>query len=205
MAMMRVGSRVGETEPDDGSRVPGIGNPKPINRSTRTRLPERDGALPAGRLRFAAPSSTRWTVGSSQRNNQIMADHLTAELQKIYDSEINVRISSFWDCGIEVRLGDEMNGFQAAETVKSVADILPWVQEAIAHFYPESIYAASLGADVRERAALRLFQPPRIGASVSCPHCGAPNAAPATAMEEHISFICSRCGESVKVKPPKVQ
>ena len=35
------------------------------------------------------------------------------EFQKIYDSEINIRISSFWDCGIEVRLGDEMNGYVA--------------------------------------------------------------------------------------------
>jgi hypothetical protein len=134
-----------------------------------------------------------------------MADHLAAELQKIYDSEINVWISWFWDCRIEVRLGDEMNGYQAAETVKSVADVLPWIQDAIAHFYPESTYAASLGGDVRQRADSRAFQPPRIGTSVSCPHCGAPHSAPATTMEEHICFVCSRCGEPVKVKPPQVQ
>ena len=30
-----------------------------------------------------------------------------AELQKIYDSEINIRIGWVWDGGIEVRLGDE--------------------------------------------------------------------------------------------------
>ena len=47
-----------------------------------------------------------------------MAD-LADELQKIYDSEINVTISWFWDGGIDVRLGDEMNGFVAEETVKS--------------------------------------------------------------------------------------
>ena len=34
-----------------------------------------------------------------------------AELQKIYDSEINVRISWLWDGGIDVRLGDDMNGY----------------------------------------------------------------------------------------------
>jgi hypothetical protein len=48
---------------------------------------------------------------------------LAAELQRIYDSEINIRISWLWDGGIEVRLGDEMNGFLAEETVKSASEI----------------------------------------------------------------------------------
>jgi len=48
-----------------------------------------------------------------------------AELQKIYDSEINVRISWFWDGGIDVRLGDEMNGFLAQESVASINEIIP--------------------------------------------------------------------------------
>ena len=41
-----------------------------------------------------------------------MADttDLAVELQKIYDSEINVRISWLWDGGIDVMLGDEVNG-----------------------------------------------------------------------------------------------
>ena len=78
---------------------------------------------------------------------------LATELQRIYDSEINVRISWFWDAGSEIQLGDEMNGFLAEETVKSASDILPWLQEAIAHFYPNSTYAASLDPDLRARAA----------------------------------------------------
>ena len=45
---------------------------------------------------------------------------LAAELQKIYDSEINLRISWLWDGGIDVRLGDEMNGYLAEENVRSV-------------------------------------------------------------------------------------
>jgi hypothetical protein len=36
---------------------------------------------------------------------------LAAELQKIYASEINVEISWLWDGGIEVTLGDRLNGF----------------------------------------------------------------------------------------------
>src|SRR5262249_457122 len=99
---------------------------------------------------------------------------------------------------------DEMNGFLAEEYVESAAEILPWLQEAIAHFYPASTYAASLSAEVRERAAKRLFQPPSVGAQTICPHCGAPHAAP-PGMDELFQFICTRCGNAVEVKRPQVQ
>jgi hypothetical protein len=39
---------------------------------------------------------------------------LALELQKVYDSEINLEISWLWDSGIEVSLGDKVNGFLAA-------------------------------------------------------------------------------------------
>ena len=129
---------------------------------------------------------------------------LALALQRIYDSEINVSISWLWDCGFDVRLGDEVNGFVAEETFVVVEGIAPWLQEAIAHFYPDSTYARSLDDDVRARAAQRLFQPPRIGARVRCPHCSAPHAAP-RGMEELIQFICAHCGQSVRIGPPKVQ
>ena len=50
---------------------------------------------------------------------------LAFELQKIYDSEINVEIGWFWDCGIKIRLGDQMNGYLAEETVHSAFEIVP--------------------------------------------------------------------------------
>jgi len=129
---------------------------------------------------------------------------LAIELQKIYDSEINVRISWLWDGGIEVRLGDEVNGFLAEENAESMAEIVPWLQEAIAHFFPTSSYAASLGSEIRASAANRLFRPPKVGASVICPYCGAPHAAP-PGMDELIQFVCPRCGNVVEVKPPRIQ
>ena len=128
---------------------------------------------------------------------------LAFELQKIYDSEINVEIGWFWDGGIEVRLGDRMNGYLAEETVRSAIEIVPWLQEAIAHFYPESEYADALDAEIRERAVRRVFCPPRIGARVFCPDCGAPNPSPD--FDQVIAFVCSRCGNSVLVPAPKVQ
>jgi hypothetical protein len=129
---------------------------------------------------------------------------LGTELQKIYDSEINVGFSWLWDGGIDVRLGDSVNGYLAEAIVPSVADILPWLQEAIAHFYPESTYAKGLSAEVKARAACRIFLPPTTGARVTCPHCGAPNPNH-SGMEEIFSFICSHCGAAVQVKPPKIQ
>jgi len=130
-----------------------------------------------------------------------MAD-LAVELLRIYDSEINVQISWLWDGGIDVRLGDEMNGFEAEENVRSFSEIVPWLQEAIAHFYPQSAYAKSLDPEVKERARNRVFLPPKTGQSVRCPHCGAPHPTP---MDELLLFVCRHCGQSVEVEPPKVQ
>ena len=131
------------------------------------------------------------------------AGDLVTELQQIYDSEINVRISWFWDGGFEVRLGDERNGYEAEEIVSSASEILPWLQEAIAHFYPDSSYAVSLDPAITEGAKSRLFRPPRTGARAICPHCGAPNAN--TLFDELFAFVCARCGASVTIDPPKIQ
>jgi hypothetical protein len=40
------------------------------------------------------------------------------ELQEIYDSEINITVSWLWDGGVDVRMGDDLNGYQAEGTVK---------------------------------------------------------------------------------------
>ena len=61
---------------------------------------------------------------------------LEEELQKIYDSEIHVDIGWLWDGGIDVSIGnDEVTG-----NVNTVAEVLPWLQAAIAKRYPESKY-----------------------------------------------------------------
>src|SRR5262245_37035576 len=54
---------------------------------------------------------------------------LAEELQKIYHSEINVRLGWLWDGGIDIWLGDDIGGFVAVENVRSVAEILPWLQD----------------------------------------------------------------------------
>src|SRR5581483_4986577 len=96
-----------------------------------------------------------------------------AELQAICDSEINIEIGWLWDGGIEVRLGDRMSGFLADETCRLLAEIVPWLQGAIAHFYPNSAYAQRLRPELRDEASRRLYLPPQRGAQVTCPNCGA--------------------------------
>jgi hypothetical protein len=48
------------------------------------------------------------TVRFFSGSARIVSVDLGTELQRIYDSEINIRISWLWDGGIEVRLGDEV-------------------------------------------------------------------------------------------------
>lgn len=64
------------------------------------------------------------------------------ELQRIYDSEINVRIQSFWDGGFRVAVGDEMNGLHWPKWDScEIKDIIPALQDLIREHYPQSAYA----------------------------------------------------------------
>lgn len=38
--------------------------------------------------------------------------HTTDIFQHIYDGENNFSLSCFWDAGITLKIGDEMNGFE---------------------------------------------------------------------------------------------
>ena len=76
-----------------------------------------------------------------------------------HDSECDDFASILTCTRIDVRLGDRLNGYEAEMNVPLVADIVPWLQKAIAHFYPSSTYAKSLPAEVksapRARSSLR--------------------------------------------------
>jgi hypothetical protein len=65
---------------------------------------------------------------------------LETELQKMYDSEFHVDIGWLWDGGIDVSIGDD----EVTGNVKTVAEVLPWLQQAIATHSPNSQYHVEL-------------------------------------------------------------
>ncbi|XUM19807.1 hypothetical protein ACRAVF_19265 [Bradyrhizobium oligotrophicum S58] len=67
--------------------------------------------------------------------------------QRLYDSEINFTISTFWDGGFDVKLGDTMNGFKAETTVSTYSEALSWLHDAAMSNYPDSLYATGKHPD----------------------------------------------------------
>jgi hypothetical protein len=75
-----------------------------------------------------------------QRGYQTATGKLQTELQKIYDSEINIEISWLGDGPITVKLGNEFYGFDAQITVSKISEVLPWLEQAIHERYFMSKY-----------------------------------------------------------------
>lgn len=62
-------------------------------------------------------------------------------LKELYNSEINYKISTFWDVGCEIKLGDEKNGYQWEGVFEDVeVGILELLRQA-KKYYPESSFA----------------------------------------------------------------
>lgn len=70
-----------------------------------------------------------------------MTPTLDSVLQALYDSEINVTISWFWDGGINVVLGDHSNGVRSAGNVDTTEDAARWLIDAAKKHYPKSAFA----------------------------------------------------------------
>lgn len=67
--------------------------------------------------------------------------NLLNELQRIYNSEINFSISSFWDGGFDVKLGDERNGFVSETSLDNFNNVVLWLIEEVLEKYPKSVYS----------------------------------------------------------------
>ena len=71
--------------------------------------------------------------------------NLQKELKALYDSEINVRIESFWDGEWRVALGDEMNGFKRPRwDFRSLDQVALALRELALEHYPNSTYSRKL-------------------------------------------------------------
>lgn len=66
---------------------------------------------------------------------------VTNILQDIYDSEINITISWFWDMGINVDIGDAINGIKDENNFDTIIEAMGWLCQRLAELYPESDFA----------------------------------------------------------------
>jgi hypothetical protein len=74
-------------------------------------------------------------------------------IEALHDSEINVGLQTFYDCGLQVWIGDEMNGIRAKGSANRGTDkawpddgaVALWLHEAALSLYPDSGYAKRYG------------------------------------------------------------
>jgi hypothetical protein len=78
---------------------------------------------------------------------------LAVELQKIYDSEINIRIGWLWDGGIDVYLGDDTNGYVAHENVQVKQQSPQWFPVGVYYCSPAAVCSA---VDLATKACLKM-------------------------------------------------
>lgn len=57
------------------------------------------------------------------------------------NSEINFSISTFWDGGFDVKLGDEMSGFSASANFRTLRECIYWLADEAIKKYPDSKFA----------------------------------------------------------------
>ena len=77
-----------------------------------------------------------------------MKPTLTDVMRALYASEINCSVSSFWDGGWLVQLGDYMNGFKAEHTFDDdkLEDAAAWLIEEGKRAFPGSDFAKAFSS-----------------------------------------------------------
>ena len=53
--------------------------------------------------------------------------NLQTILGQFYDYETNVQVSSFWDGGWTIKIGDEMNGFKESKNFDTLEEGTTWL------------------------------------------------------------------------------
>lgn len=73
-------------------------------------------------------------------------------LKALYESEINILIDWMWDSGIQVKIGDRMNGYKAVKLFDDFNDIENWIEEQVKYYFPGSTFAKTYKGDTFEIA-----------------------------------------------------
>ena len=82
----------------------------------------------------------RHTMSGSPELDKPMSD-LEEILSALYESEIAASIAWLWDGGIDVALGDELNGYDAEARVSTFAKATAWLRDQACKHYPDSGFA----------------------------------------------------------------
>ena len=59
----------------------------------------------------------------------------------LYSSEINFTISTFWDAGYTVKLGDKLNGYSVQRSADTLEEAFEILKEMALIDYPDSEFA----------------------------------------------------------------
>lgn len=88
-------------------------------------------------------------TGASVRDCPAAEDGaLATVIQRLYDSEINCGLSSFWDGGWTAWIGDDLNGHasEAGFNRDDLGSVPGWMHAEAARLYPKSDYAWAYGS-----------------------------------------------------------
>lgn len=76
-------------------------------------------------------------------------------MKRLYESEINCSISSFWDNGWDVKLGDEMNGFVAEGNFRTLDEAAEFLDRQARKHFAGSVYALGIVEHAKREAVRR--------------------------------------------------
>lgn len=73
---------------------------------------------------------------------------LSTVIRRLYESEINCGLQSFWDGGIDVWIGDYANGrhVEGNFSARQMGEIAAWLDIEARRLYPQSDYARGAAA-----------------------------------------------------------
>ena len=60
--------------------------------------------------------------------------------KQLYDSEINLQFSWFWDTGFDIKIGDIMNGFSTEFNSYDLDECEQWIIDTVIELYPNSLF-----------------------------------------------------------------
>ena len=68
---------------------------------------------------------------------------MKALLKALYESEINILIDWMWDSGIQVKIGDRLNGFKEVRLfeIEKFDEIEEWIETKVKNHFPDSTFA----------------------------------------------------------------